>query len=157
MIIEIINQQEKAEFSKEMESLIKEAVNLVADEAGLSKEFEVSVTICDDESIREINRDYRNIDKSTDVLSFPMFSYSEPEVFAEEIFDGENTFGDIIISLETAIRQSEEYGHSAEREVSFLVVHSMLHLLGYDHIEDADRALMRKREEYFLEKMGQRR
>lgn len=157
MIIEIINQQEKAEFSKEMESLIKEAVNLVADEAGLSEDFEVSVTICDDESIREINRDYRNIDKSTDVLSFPMFSYSEPEVFAEEIFDGENTFGDIIISLETAIRQSIEYGHSAEREVSFLVVHSMLHLLGYDHIEDADRALMRKREEYFLEKMGQRR
>jgi probable rRNA maturation factor len=157
MIIEIINQQEKSEFSKEMENLIKDAINLVADEAQLSKDFEVSVTICDDESIKEINREYRNIDKSTDVLSFPMFSYSEPEVFSEEIFEGENTFGDIIISLETAIRQSEEYGHSSEREVAFLTVHSMLHLLGYDHIEDSDRALMREREEYFLEKMGQRR
>ncbi len=156
MIIEIYNEQSKADFSKEMEEIIEKAVNMVAEETGLSENFEVSVTICDDEAIREINRQHRGLDKSTDVLSFPMFSYSEPEVFEENFF-GDSAFGDIVISLETAIRQSEEYGHSAMREVSFLTIHSMLHLLGYDHIEEDDRALMREREEYFLEKIGQRR
>ena len=156
MQAEIVNEQSKAEFSKEMEEIIEKAINLVADEVSLGSEFEVCVTICDDEAIREINREHRNIDKSTDVLSFPMFSYSEPEVFEEDFF-GDTAFGDIVISLETAIRQSEEYGHSAMREVSFLTIHSMLHLLGYDHIDEGDRTLMREKEEYYLEKMGQRR
>jgi len=157
MIIEIINEQDKLSFDEETEKLIETAINTVAAEVDLPVEMEVSVTIVDDENIREINREYREIDKSTDVLSFPMFSFSEPEVFDEEIFEGENMLGDIIISLETAARQAEEYGHSAAREVSFLTVHSMLHLLGYDHIEDDDRVIMREREEYFLDKIGQRR
>ena len=157
MIIEIINEQEKLPFDNDTENLIKTAIETVAEETDILPGMEVYVTICDDESIREINKEYRNIDKSTDVLSFPMFSYSEPEVPNEEMLEGDNTLGDIIISLETATRQAEEYGHSVAREVSFLTVHSMLHLLGYDHIEEEDRVIMREREEYFLDKTGQRR
>ena len=157
MIIEIINEQDKLPFGNDEETLIKTAIETIAEETNLSPEMEVYVTICDDESIREINKEYRDIDKSTDVLSFPMFSYSEPEVLDEEMLEGDNALGDIIISLETATRQADEYGHSTSREVSFLTVHSMLHLLGYDHIEEDDRVLMREREEYFLDKIGQRR
>lgn len=157
MITEIINSQNKAEVCEEMISLIEKAIATVADEMGVPEEFEVSVTLTDDENIREINRDYRNIDKSTDVLSFPMFSFSEPGVFAEEFFEEENILGDIIISVETAIKQGEEYGHGTGREVAYLTVHSMLHLLGYDHMEDDEKALMREKEEYFLEKIGKRR
>lgn len=157
MIIEIINEQESARFGDDEKKLIEKAVQAVADEAGLSDATEVSVTIVDDAKIREINSSFRNIDKSTDVLSFPMFFYTEPMVLAEEIWEGESMLGDIVISLETAARQAEEFGHSLGRELSFLTVHSMLHLLGYDHMEESERAIMREREEYFLEKIGQRR
>ena len=157
MIIEIINEQESVRFGDDEKKLIEKAVQAVADEAGLSDATEVSVTIVDDAKIREINCSFRNIDKSTDVLSFPMFSYTEPMVLAEEIWEGESMLGDIVISLETAASQAEEFGHSLGRELSFLTVHSMLHLLGYDHMEESERAIMREREEYFLEKIGQRR
>jgi len=157
MKTEIINEQNTIPFDDKCIELIKKAVNAVAEEVKLPEDIEVSVTIVDDESIREINREYRNIDKSTDVLSFPMFSFEEPTVFAEEFFEEENILGDIIISMETALRQGEEYGHGAEREVAFLTVHSLLHLLGYDHIEDCDRVIMREKEEYFLDKIGLRR
>ena len=157
MIIEIINGQNKLPFGEKEESLIINAIEVVSKEADLSEGTEVSVTICDNEEIREINREFRNIDKATDVLSFPMYSYSEPMVLAEEVLEGENMLGDIVISLERAREQAEEYGHSTERELSFLTVHSMLHLLGYDHMEEEERVQMREREEYFLEKIGQRR
>lgn len=157
MKIEIICEQTNVKISDEFEKLIEKSICTVAGEMGVPDDFEVAVTLVDDESIREINRDYRNIDKSTDVLSFPMFSFSEPGVFAEDFFEEENILGDIIISVETAIRQGMEYGHGTEREVAFLTVHSMLHLLGYDHIEEDDRVLMREREEYFLDKLGLRR
>ncbi len=157
MIIEIINNQNAFPFGEKEERLIINAIEAVSKEAKLSKETEVSVTICDNGEIREINREYRNIDNATDVLSFPMYSYSEPMVLSEEILEGENMLGDIVISLERAREQAEEYGHSTERELSFLTVHSMLHLLGYDHMEEEERAVMREREEYFLEKIGQRR
>lgn len=123
-------------------------------EVGLG-EFEVSVLITDDDGIHELNRDYRGIDRKTDVLSFPMLEYESEEKPKDEIFeDEENILGDIVISLETAVSQAEEYGHSVLREVCFLTVHSMLHLFGYDHEEDADRQKMREREEYFLNKLG---
>ena len=157
MIIEIINNQNAFPFGEKEESLIINAIEVVSKEAELSEDTEVSVTICDNREIREINREFRNIDKATDVLSFPMYSYSEPMVLSEEILEGEKMLGDIVISLEKAREQAEEYGHSTERELSFLTVHSMLHLLGYDHMEEDGRAVMREREEYFLGKMGQRR
>ena len=101
----------------------------------------VSVLVCDDAEIRTLNATWRGIDKSTDVLSFPME-------------DDEKMLGDIVLSLETAYRQAAEYGHSPAREIGFLTVHSMLHLYGYDHIEEADRAEMREMEERILSSMG---
>lgn len=118
-------------------------------------EFEVSVLITDDDGIHELNREFRGIDRKTDVLSFPMLEYESEEKPKEDMLPGEeNILGDIVISLETAVSQAEEYGHSVLREISFLTVHSMLHLFGYDHETDKDRQKMRDREEYFLNKLG---
>ena len=117
----------------------------------------------DNEEIREINNDTRGIDRATDVLSFPMLDYEDKKVFKEmykdkefnETFmDGEElVLGDIVLSLERALEQSEEYNHSFTREACYLVVHSVLHLLGYDHMEDEDKKVMRKREEEILGKL----
>ncbi len=101
----------------------------------------VSVLVCDNAAIRELNAQWRGIDKATDVLSFPME-------------DDERILGDIVLSLERAYEQAEEYGHSPAREIGFLTVHSMLHLYGYDHIEEADRIEMRAMEEKILTKLG---
>ena len=117
----------------------------------------------DNEEIREINNDTRGIDRATDVLSFPMLDYEDKKVFKEmykdkefnETFmDGEElVLGDIVLSLERALEQSEAYNHSFTREACYLVVHSVLHLLGYDHMEDEDKKIMRKREEEILGKL----
>lgn len=100
----------------------------------------VSVLVCDNAAIKELNAQWRGIDKATDVLSFPME-------------DGDKMLGDIVLSLEKAYEQAAEYGHSPAREIGFLTVHSMLHLYGYDHIEEADRAEMRAMEEKILTKL----
>lgn len=109
---------------------------------------EVSIALVDDEYIRELNFKYRNVDKPTDVLSFPMAETDgeEPPVDGEE----ENILGDIIISLETAKSQSEEYGHSFLREMAYLTTHGMFHLFGYDHDSDSNRQIMREKEELVL-------
>ncbi len=101
----------------------------------------VSILVCDNARIKELNAAWRNIDKETDVLSFPME-------------DEGKMLGDIVLSLEKAYEQAEEYGHSAAREIGFLTVHSMLHLYGYDHIEEDDRVEMRKMEEQILTELG---
>ena len=115
----------------------------------------------DNEEIREINKENRNIDKVTDVLSFPMLDYEEDKVFKDmylnyefdETFkDGDElVLGDIVLSLERALEQSIEYNHSFEREASYLVVHSVLHLLGYDHMEDEERQIMEAKQREILE------
>lgn len=112
---------------------------------------EVSVTFTDNASIRALNAKYRGKDMATDVLSFALREGEEPE-----IVDGPpvEALGDIILSVERAAEQAEAYGHSLEREIAFLTTHGMLHLLGYDHIEEADRAEMRKEEEYVLQLLG---
>lgn len=98
---------------------------------------EISLTFTDNDGIREINRDYRNIDRATDVLSFPMLEFGEDEVDADfETEDGLVLLGDIVISLERAREQAAELNHSLRRELAFLTAHSMLHLLGYDHVDD---------------------
>lgn len=163
LMIEIDNRQNVFPVDSQMEELIKASVDHVLSYEDFTKKAEVYVMLTDNIGIRELNKEYRNIDSATDVLSFPMLDFDEGyeengdiEVGIEDIDpeNGEVVLGDIVISLERAKEQSEEYGHSLNREVAFLVVHSMLHLLGYDHIEESDRVIMRSKEEEILEKMG---
>ena len=126
-------------------------------------EAEVNVILTDNETIREINRDHRQIDSATDVLSFPMVDYEVPSDFdhvedaVEDYFNpetGELMLGDIVISVEKVEEQAEKYGHSQTRELAFLVAHSMLHLCGYDHMEEEERLLMEERQRAILETRG---
>ena len=125
-------------------------------------ETEVNVVITDNAGIREINREYRGIDAATDVLSFPMAEYPAPADFSElsqdpDLFEpdsGELILGDIMISAERAEEQAEEYGHSLKREMAFLTAHSMLHLMGYDHMSDDERVVMEERQEEILQALG---
>lgn len=134
-----------------LESVIRTVLNKTAEVYGLSPQTEVSVLLTDNATIHSLNRDYRNKDMPTDVLSFALNEGDEPT-----IIDGppENLLGDIIISLEKASEQAAEYGHSQEREVAFLTLHGLLHLLGYDHETDDDRAEMRQEEENVLGLLG---
>ena len=111
--------------------------------------FELNLTICDNEYIREINREYRNIDKETDVLSFPMMDFDTPEITV--------MLGDIIISYEKAVSQAEEYCHSIKRELCFLCCHSALHLLGYDHETEDERTEMEQKQKEILERLNIKR
>ena len=129
-------------------------MTLVYDE--FDTECEVSLSFVTDEEIREINRNFRGIDKATDVLSFPQIDYdNDDEVMTNE--KGEIVLGDIIISLDTAKRQAEEYGHSLNREICFLTVHSMLHLLGYDHMTEEDEKEMFDKQTAVLDMAGIKR
>lgn len=125
-------------------------------------EAEVNLLLTDDEEIRVMNREYRQIDRATDVLSFPMLEYEIPGDLSciEERADafnpetGELMLGDIVISKDRVISQAEEYGHSVRREYAFLIAHSMLHLLGYDHMEEDERKIMEDRQRGIMEKAG---
>ncbi len=134
-------------------SIIGKCVEAVLAAENVRADCEINVMITNDRGIRAINKASRNIDAPTDVLSFPMFSF-EPGNFPEnysEYLDVETNLcplGDMCISLERAIKQAKEFGHSVKREVGYLTIHSMLHLLGYDHLDEAEqKALMRAREE----------
>lgn len=134
----------------DVEALLKKCTEAVLDNLKCPYECEVSLLIVDNEGIREINRDNRGIDKATDVLSFPNNDFSAPGDFSDfedrddafEPDSGELILGDIVISQDRIISQAEEYGHSELRELAFLIVHSLLHLTGYDHIEEEDRIIM---------------
>lgn len=135
--------------------LIRRSCNAVLTNEGFEGDAEISVTIVDDERIRELNRQYRNIDKSTDVLSFPL---GENGVYDINYDTGAKMLGDIVISIEHAFEQAEKYGHSLQREIGFLTVHSLLHLLGYDHENGGLEAVrMREKEEAALTQMGLKR
>ena len=143
--------------------IIREIILASLDYEKCPYEAEVSVILTDNEGIHEINRDYRQIDAPTDVLSFPMVDFERESDFshvedaAEDYFDpetGELVLGDIIISVEKVIEQAEKYGHSQERELAFLVAHSMLHLCGYDHMEEEERLVMEKKQEEILSLHG---
>lgn len=114
------------------------------------EQSELSITLTDDEHIHALNKQYRGIDKATDVLSFAFRESDEPEVIGAD-FD---ILGDVIISLERATAQAEEFGHSFLREVIFLEVHGLLHLLGYDHIDDAERLEMETEQKFIMDKLG---
>lgn len=143
--------------------IIREIILASLDYEKCPYEAEVSVILTDNEGIHEINRDYRQIDAPTDVLSFPMVDFERESDFshvedaAEDYFDpetGELVLGDIIISVEKVIEQAEKYGHSQERELAFLVAHSMLHLCGYDHMEDVEREVMEQKQSEILAEKG---
>ena len=115
----------------------------------------ITVTLTTPETIQEINKRYRNIDRATDVLSFPMFEKDElDKKIQENDFENEDILGDIVVSVDKVKDQAIEYGHSFERELSYMIVHGFYHLLGYDHIEEEDKKIMRKKEEYILEKLN---
>ncbi len=135
----------------EMEQMLISVLKKTAELYGLEPQSEVSVVLADDQYIQALNREYRGKDTPTDVLSFALNEGDEPEIFEGP---DEQLLGDIIISLETAKRQAEEYEHSVEREIAFLTVHGMLHLLGYDHIQEEDRLEMRQEEEAVLSSLG---
>lgn len=146
--IYIRNEQKKITVTPALRKLIRDAVRAALAYEGFEGSAEVSVTLTDDERIHALNREYRNVDRATDVLSFPIFDDGE---------DGEGNIvlGDIVISLERASCQAEEYGHGMERETAFLCVHSVLHLLGYDHETSAeDEKEMFDRQEKILASMG---
>lgn len=149
MIINFENDQEKIALSEYMEKRLHDGLNAVAHLHGLDDMTEVDITIVDDEEIHTLNREYRNVDRPTDVLSFALDEGEEDE---PELIDGpeEHLLGDIIISAETAQRQGEEFGHGLEREIVYLAVHGLLHLLGYDHMMDEDKKIMRAKEEEAL-------
>ena len=143
--------------------IIHDIVTAAADYVHCPYEVAVNVLVTDNEQIQIINREQRNIDQPTDVLSFPMIDFDEPEAFAvveehpEDYFDadsGELNLGDIVISYDKVLEQSKEYGHSPERELAFLTAHSMLHLSGYDHIDEEERKVMEAKQEELLESKG---
>jgi probable rRNA maturation factor len=126
------------QFTPAMEELLNQVVEHIIEAEGVTAD-EVSILITNDAEIQGLNVEYRNIDAPTDVLSFPM---------------DEEYLGDIVISMDKVLEQAEEYGHSPKREIAFLTVHGMLHLLGYDHIEEEDRMRMRAREDELLNELG---
>ena len=120
----------------------------------IDSKFIVSITLTNPENIQKLNKQYRNIDKPTDVLSFPMFEKSEiDDIISNKRFDNEDVLGDMVISIPKVEEQAKEYGHSFERELSYMVVHSFYHLMGYDHIKEEDKAVMRPKEEFVLENL----
>lgn len=143
--------------------LIEKVIEAAMDYEACPYEAEVTVILTDNASIKQINLEQRRIDSSTDVLSFPMQEYPAPSDFskleehAEDAFHpetGELLLGDIVISVEKVMEQAEKYGHSIERELGFLVAHSMLHLFGYDHIEENEAKKMEKKQEEILQGIG---
>ncbi|MGE4588731.1 MAG: rRNA maturation RNase YbeY [Acidaminococcaceae bacterium] len=148
MIISLENDQDIVEIPEKLEQLLSDGLNAVAKLHGLGENEEVDITIVTDEEIHALNRDYRNVDRATDVLSFALDEDGgEPElVGGPEV----HLLGDIIISAETATRQADEFGHGLEREIVYLAVHGLLHLLGYDHMQEDDKVVMRAKEEEAL-------
>ncbi len=151
----LINKDDGVRVPPGIRLLVRKCCHAVLEEEGFDGLAEVSATFTDDERIRQLNKTYRYIDKSTDVLSFPL---GENGVYDINHDTGAKMLGDIVISVPHATAQAEEYGHSLEREIGFLTVHSMLHLLGYDHVNGGiEEVRMREKEETVLTKLGLKR
>ena len=151
----ISNTQKAVTIPTGVRMLVRRCCHAVLVQENFEGSAEISVTFVDDEQIKELNKKHRDIDKSTDVLSFPLGENGKYDVNPET---GAKILGDIVISMETAVRQAEEYGHPLQREIAFLTVHSMLHLLGYDHVNGGLEAVhMREKEEAVLTQLGLKR
>jgi len=158
MSVLIDNRQNAIEVDEAMEDLVSKVVAKVLEYEECEEDYEVSISFVDNEEIRSLNKEYRGIDKETDVLSFPMLDFVDEELEEEdedaEYIDEELPLGDIVISMEKASEQAQDYGHSQERELAFLLVHGMLHLLGYDHESEAEEKEMFEKQEAVLKEMG---
>lgn len=154
------NRQQNIEVTEGFINELEDVCRYALEKEEVTQKCQISLLFVDNEEIREINKETRNIDKATDVLSFPMLDYPKGKVFKDvykdKVFDvmyldgDELVLGDMVLSLERAEEQSREYNHSFKREVCYLIVHSILHLLGYDHMEDEEKKIMRAREEEIL-------
>lgn len=139
------DRQDDIEITEEIKNLIEKSIAAVLKVENLDENVEVSVSFVGDDEIRDLNREYRGVDKSTDVLSFPM---------DDEFIIDNRILGDVIINTRRVMEQAEELGHSNERELSYLTVHSILHLLGYDHMGDEDKKEMREREKLAMKELS---
>lgn len=158
-----IEYESKKQLDFEYEELVNRVIIACLDAEACPYEVEASILFIDNDEIREINRDYRDIDRATDVLSFPAVTfntigdYTELEDSYAEYFNpesGELFLGDIAISVEKAIEQAYEYGHTLEREIGFLIAHSVFHLLGYDHMSEEEAKLMESKQSQVLDKLN---
>lgn len=145
--INYLELEENIEYEKQIKHIIKECFK---EEKIDNKKLYINIVLTTPENIRQINKEQRNIDKETDVLSFPIFEKEEIEQVPEEQID---ILGDIVISIDKVKMQAIEYGHSFERELSYMVVHGFYHLMGYDHMVEEDKVKMREKEENILNKL----
>lgn len=153
----ISNDQKEVKIPTGIRMLVRRACNATLVMENFDQSAEISVRFVDNEEIHRLNKEFRNIDKPTDVLSFPLGDRDENGVMAfdENHITGAKLLGDIVISVEKAVEQAKEYDHSLQREIAFLTVHSMLHLLGYDHVNGGIEAVrMREKEEFVLVQLG---
>lgn len=147
----ITNNQKTVKIPTGLRMLIRRCCNAVLKMEDFQGPVEISVTFTDNEQIKELNAQYRNKDTATDVLSFPM---GENGVYDINLETNAKILGDIVISMEKAFEQADTFGHSLQREVAYLTAHSVLHLLGYDHIDNLERVKMREKEEFVMEQLG---
>lgn len=157
-----LEEEVEVDFAFDYKQIAEKVVNYCIEREKFPYEAEVNLTLTDNEGIHIINKEYREIDRPTDVLSFPMLSYDTPGDFSflmeenEDDFNpdtGEAMLGDIIISVDKVKEQAKEYGHSELREFAFLITHSMLHLFGYDHMEPEEAEVMERRQREILEEL----
>ena len=151
--------REKADLSEEMGKLLEKTVEATLSYENVETPCFVSISIVEEDEIKEINNEHRGIDRVTDVLSFPVVnlidgSYKED---AGDFYEGRLILGDVVLCSKRAEQQAEEFGHSIEREMSYLTCHSILHLIGYDHEDEAEREVMRKKEEDVMEILNLKR
>ena len=157
MTIDFSNEQEQT-FDFDFLSVARDVMEAVLDQEECPYEAQISLVLTDDDTIHSTNKEFRRIDRATDVLSFPMVDFPSPADYSvleedDSCFhpeSGELLLGDIMISVPRAVEQAREYGHSVKREYAFLIAHSMLHLLGYDHMEDEERLLMEEKQDQAL-------
>lgn len=149
IVITVNENVTKYENLESYKAIINKVLSQVAETYQLGEKDEMSIVLCDNEYIHKLNKQYRNIDRPTDVLSFALNDGEENPNTIEHVL-----WGDIVISLDRTKEQAEEYGHGMERELAYLTVHGALHLLGYDHMEPEDKKEMRTEEEYVLSQLG---
>lgn len=158
----IFEEEGTLQLDLDTQALAKEIIEAAADYENCPYELEVNLLLTMNDEIQQMNQEFRQIDRPTDVLSFPMIDYEEAGQFnfLEEDLScfhpetGELMLGDIVISKEKVLSQAEEYGHSVKREYAFLIAHSILHLFGYDHMEEEERTVMEQKQKEILEQLG---